>query len=91
MSLFDKEKPTISRRNLREKLGRASGGGKFSQQERRRFESEVFTKRPGGSISKQNYDRTLKDLRVAERKATGSKRLELQKQRRFLENLKKAA
>ncbi len=87
MSLFDKKKPTISRRNLREKLGRAPGGGKFSRQERQRLEREVFTKRPGGSVSKQDYRKALEDLRAAERKATGPEKSKIYKQRKFLENL----
>lgn len=87
MSLFDKEKPTISRRNLRDKLGRAPGGGKFSRLERQKLEREVFTKRPGGSVSRQDYKRALKDLRAAERKATGLEKSKIYKQRKFLENL----
>ncbi len=87
MSLFNKEKPTISRKNLRESLGRAPGGGKFSRQERMGLESEVFTKRSGGSVSEQSYKKALKDLRAAERKATGSEKSELRNKRKFLENL----
>ena len=89
MGLFD-EKPKISRRNLRQGLERASGGGKFSRQERVGLESEIFTKRPGASISKQDYRKALKDLRAAERKATGQERLDLRRKRTFLEKFKKA-
>ena len=91
MSLFEK-KSTISRIKLREKLGRAEGRGKFSRQQRQRLESEVFIRKPGGSVSKQDYSRALKDLRKSKYQAKNYReKIEIERKIKFLEDLDKAA
>ena len=91
MGLFEK-KSKVSRMELRKKLGRAEGRGKFSRQQRQRLESEVFIRKPGGSISKQDYSKALKDLKKAEYKARNYReKLEIERKIKFLEDLEKAA
>jgi len=91
MSLFEK-KPKISRMELRKRLGRAEGDGKFSRQQRQRMEGEVFTRKPGGSISQRDYSRALKDLKKSKYQAKNYReKIDIERKIKFLEDLEKAA
>ena len=90
MSLFEK-RSTISRRDLRQSLSRAKGGGKFNRQQRVDMEKEVFGKKLGGSISQKDFGRTIRDLEKTKYGGSRQERLEIERKIQLLRDLEKAA
>lgn len=92
MSLFEKKRE-LSRSEFREALRKASftipgGGGMFSTAERIKIEKEIFGKQYGGYISKEEYQRRLREMALEKARAkTGAKKLEIDRKIRFLKKL----
>ena len=92
MSIFDK-KQSLDRREFRAKLEKASpkipGSSKeFNRVERIKLEKEVFGKKFGQSITKQEFKRRLLKMRENKFRAkTGDEKLKLGRKMRYLEKL----
>jgi hypothetical protein len=93
MNLFEK-KQELSRAKFREALRKSSpyipgtGGKMYTKRERTEMEKKVFGKEYGSYISKQEYQRRLRLLeRDKYRAKTGSEKLNIDRQIRYLKKL----
>ena len=92
MSIFDK-KQSLDRRELREKLEKASpkipgSNREYSRAERIKLEEEVFGKKFGGLITKQEFKRRLLKMRENKFRAkTGDEKIKLDRKMRYLKKL----
>lgn len=93
MGIFDKRR-SISRRELSSTLRRhhgripGTGGKKYYQREREKMTKEVFGPKYGSQISKQEYQRAVRDLETAQRGAkTREERLRIDQKIRYLKEL----
>lgn len=93
MSLFEK-KEQLTRSELRQALREASpfipgsGARMFSRRERVEMEKEVFGRRYGAYITKEDYRKALGKLRVKRsRVKTGKERLGIDRRIRFLRKM----
>ena len=92
MSLFEK-KEQISRSELRRVLKKDIGSipgtrRRFMRKERVAFEKEVFGKKYGPLISRDDYKRGLKELEKAKyRVKSSAERLEIERKVRFFKRL----
>ncbi|MCD6550023.1 hypothetical protein J7K24_00570 [bacterium] len=95
MSLFEKKKE-ISREELREKLREApskvptgsswiTSSERFEEKERVGLEKEVFGKKYGSYISKEEYKKALRELEEKKIRAkTSQEKLEIERKIRYL-------
>lgn len=93
MGIFDKRK-SIPRKELRGALGKHSGsipgtgGRKYYQRERERMGREVFGRKYGGQISKNDYRRALRDLESKRAKTkTRREKIKIDEKIRYLREL----
>lgn len=93
MGIYDKKK-SISRRELKETFSKHSGripgtgGRKYYQRQRERMSGEVFGRKYGSQISKEEYRRAIRDLGVTKRSAkTRRERLEIDKKIRYIREM----
>jgi hypothetical protein len=95
MGLFDKKRE-LSRAEFREKLRKASplipgaGGQMYSFRKRSELEKEIFGSKYGSHISESEYKRRLYELKIERgRVKTGTERIKIDRQIRYLEGLLK--